>query len=234
MRNVVVTGCPRADLREVDELARFGVSTVHEAIGRTGYLGPGIRPVQLGSRVGGTAVTVVCWPGDNLMVHVAVEQCRPGDILVVTTTSPSADGYFGELLATSLQHRGVRGLVTTGGVRDVAELREMGFAVFSAAVSAQGTVKATAGAVNVPVSIGGQLITPGDAVVADDDGVVVVPMAAVRAALAAAAERTEKEDAARAAFRRGELGLDRYGLRKVLAEQGVEYVDHGSRLPGER
>ena len=175
MRNVVVTGCPRADLGEVGELAAFGVATVHEAIGRTGYLGPGIRPVHLGSRIGGTAVTAVCWPGDNLMIHAAVEQCRFGDVLVVTTTSPSADGAFGELLATALQHRGVRGLVTTGGVRDVAELHEMGFPVFCAAVSAQGTVKATAGAVNVPVSIGGQQIAPGDAILADDDGVVVMP-----------------------------------------------------------
>lgn len=228
MRNVVVTGCPRADLGQVDELAAFGVATVHEAIGRTGFLGPAVRPVHLGARTGGTAVTVVCWPGDNLMIHAAVEQCRPGDILVVTTTSPSADGAFGELLGTSLQHRGVRGLVTTGGVRDVAELHAMGFPVFCSAVSAQGTVKATAGAVNVGISIGGQPVEPGDAVVADDDGVVVVPRAAVPAALAAARERTGKENAARAAFRRGELGLDRYGLRDVLARLGVEYVDYDS------
>ena len=226
MRPVVVTGCPRADLGEVGELAGLGVATVHEAIGRTGYLGPGIRPVYLGSRLGGTAVTVVCWPGDNLMIHAAVEQCRPGDVLVVTTTSPSADGAFGELLATALQHRGVRGLVTTGGVRDVAELHAMGFPVFSAAVSAQGTVKATAGAVNVPVSINGQRIAPGDAILADDDGVVAVPRAGVGRALAAARERAEKENVSRAAFRDGQLSLDYYGLRAVLAGQGVEYVDH--------
>ncbi len=228
MRAVVVTGCPRASLAEVDELAPFGVATVHEAIGRTGYLGPAIRPVHLGSRVGGTAVTAVCWPGDNLMIHAAVEQCRPGDVLVVTTTSPSADGSFGELLATALRHRGVRGLVTTGGVRDVAELDAMGFPVFCAAVSAQGTVKATAGAVNVAVSVNGQRIGPGDAVVADDDGVVVVPRSGVSRALAAARERAEKENAARDAFRRGELGLDRYGLRAVLSRVGVEYVDYAS------
>jgi 4-hydroxy-4-methyl-2-oxoglutarate aldolase len=228
VRNVVVTGCPRADLDEVDALAAFGVATVHEAIGRTGYLGPAIRPVHLGARIGGPAVTVLCWPGDNLMIHAAVEQCRPGDILVVTTTSPSTDGSFGELLGTSLQHRGVRGLVTTGGVRDVAELHEMGFGVFCSAVSAQGTVKATAGAVNIPVSINGQRIQPGDAVVADDDGVVVVPRSGVRNALAAARERTERENATRAAFRRGELGLDRYGLRAELSRLGVEYLDHGS------
>jgi 4-hydroxy-4-methyl-2-oxoglutarate aldolase len=225
---VVVTGCPRADLAEVDELAAFGSATVHEAIGRAGFLGPAIRPVHLGARVGGTAVTVVCWPGDNLMIHAAVEQCRPGDILVVTTTSPSSDGSFGELLGTSLQHRGVRGLVTTGGVRDVGELHEMGFPVFCAAVSAQGTVKATAGAVNVGVSIGGQPIAPGDAIVADDDGVVVVPRPGVSRALAAARDRTARENAAREAFRRGELGLDRYGLRAELSRLGVEYVDYQS------
>jgi 4-hydroxy-4-methyl-2-oxoglutarate aldolase len=230
VRNVIVTGCPRADTGEVTRLAEFGVATVHEAIGRTGYLGQGIRPVHLGSRIGGTAVTVVCWPGDNLMIHAAVEQCRPGDMLVVTTTSPSSDGSFGELLATSLQHRGVVGLVTTGGVRDVAELHALRFPVFTAAVSAQGTVKATAGAVNVPVSINGQQIAPGDAVLADDDGVVVVPRAAVGAALSAAIARTEKEDATRAAFRQGQLGLDRYGLRDVLGRLGVEYVAYDARL----
>jgi 4-hydroxy-4-methyl-2-oxoglutarate aldolase len=228
VRNVVVTGWPRADAAIVDELTGLGVATVHEAIGRTGYLGPTIRPVYRGPRIGGTAVTVICWPGDNLMIHVAVEQCRPGDILVVTTTSPASDGAFGELLATSLQHRGVRGLVTTGGVRDVAELEAMKFPVFSTAVSAQGTVKATAGAVNVPVGIGGQRISPGDAVLADDDGVLVVPRADVSQALSAATARAEKEEAARAAFRRGELGLDRYGLRDTLADLGVEYLDYRS------
>jgi 4-hydroxy-4-methyl-2-oxoglutarate aldolase len=230
VRNVIVTGCPRADPAEAAELAEFGVATVHEAIGRSGYLGPGIRPVHLGSRIGGPAVTVVCWPGDNLMIHAAVEQCQPGDVLVVTTTSPSSDGAFGELLATALQHRGVRGLVTTGGVRDVAELHAMGFPVFSAAVSAQGTVKATAGAVNVPVSINGQHIAPGDAILADDDGALVVPRPGVGRAIAAARARAGKETAARAAFRDGELGLDRYGLRAVLAQQGVEYLDHQAYL----
>ncbi len=228
MRNVVVTGCPRANLAAVDELASLGVATVHEAAGRTGYLGPGIRPVYLGARVGGTAVTAVCWPGDNLMVHAAVEQCGAGDILVITTTSPSADGSFGELLGTSLQQRGVRGLVTTGGVRDVAELHAMGFPVFCAAVSAQGTVKATAGAVNIPVSIAGQRICPGDAVVADDDGVTVVARTAVVATLAGAKARAEKENATRAALRAGGLGLDIYGLRAILADQGVEYLDCAS------
>ena len=226
MRSVVVTGCPRADDQAVVKLTQFGVATVHEAIGRTGYLGPAIRPVYLGSRIGGTAVTVVCWPGDNLMIHAAVEQCRPGDVLVVTTTSPSSDGAFGELLATSLQHRGVRGLVTTGGVRDIAELHAMGFPVFCTAVSAQGTVKTTAGAVNVPVSINGQHIAPGDAIIADDDGALVVARADVGLALAAAPARAERETAARAAFRDGELGLDRYGLRAVLSRLGVQYLDY--------
>jgi 4-hydroxy-4-methyl-2-oxoglutarate aldolase len=226
VRTVVITGCPRADPDAVASLAAFGVATVHEARGRSGYLGPAIRPISAGSRIAGTAVTVLCWPGDNLMIHAAVEHCRPGDIVVVTTTSPCSDGAVGELLATALQHRGVRGLVTTGGVRDVADLRSMNFPVFSAAVSAQGTVKATAGAVNVPISINGQVIAPGDAVVADDDGVVVVPRSSVRAVAAAAAERTERETAARAAFGAGELSLDRYGLRTVLAQLGVQYVDY--------
>jgi 4-hydroxy-4-methyl-2-oxoglutarate aldolase len=226
VRNVIVTGCPRADPGAVAELADFGVAIVHEATGRTGYLGPAIRPVYLGARIGGTAVTVVCWPGDNLMIHAAVEQCRPGDVLVVTTTSPSSDGAFGELLATSLQTRGVRGLVTTGGVRDVAELHAMGFPVFCSAVSAQGTVKATAGAVNVAVAINGQRIAPGDAILADDDGAVVVARSEVDQALSAARARAAREQDARAAFRDGELGLDRYGLRTVLAQLGVEYLEY--------
>lgn len=230
MRNVVVTGCPRADPAQATALAEFGVATVHEATGRGGYLGPAIRPVYLGARVGGTAVTVVCWPGDNLMIHAAVEQCRPGDILVVTTTSPCSDGAFGELLATAAKHRGVRGLVTTGGVRDVAQLQAMSFPVFCAAVSAQGTVKATAGAVNVPISVNGQIIAPGDIIVADDDGVVVVARTTADAALAAARARSEREDTARTAFAGGELSLDRYALRTVLSGLGVTYQDYGAYL----
>ena len=155
MRNVVVTNPPRADLGLVGRLAEFGVATAHEALGRTGYLGPKLRPTHPGSRIGGTAVTVLCWPGDNLMIHVAVEQCRSGDVLVVATNSPSTDGLFGELFATSLAQRGVRGVVLGSGVRDVAELRDMGFPAWSRAVSAQGSVKATAGAVNVPIVLGG-------------------------------------------------------------------------------
>lgn len=226
MRTVVVTNPPRADAAAVDALAGFGVATVHEAMGRTGYLGPSIRPVHLGSRIGGTAVTVLSWPGDNLMIHVAVEQCRPGDVLVVATTSPSTDGMFGELFATALQHRGVRGLVIDAGVRDVAELHAMGFPVWSAAVSAQGTVKATPGSVNVPVTIGGQVVRPGDAILADDDGVLCVPRRAVADAVEAARTREAKEAATREAFRRGELGLDRYGLRDRLPALGIEYVEY--------
>ncbi|MWA01680.1 4-carboxy-4-hydroxy-2-oxoadipate aldolase/oxaloacetate decarboxylase [Actinomadura sp. LD22] len=226
MRTVVVTDPPRADAALVGELGGFGVATVHEAMGRTGYLGPGIRPVHLGARVAGTAVTVLSWPGDNLMIHVAVEQCRPGDVLVVATTSPSTDGMFGELFATALQYRGVRGLVIDAGVRDVADLHSMGFPVWSAAVSAQGTVKATPGAVNVPVTIGGQVVRAGDAILADDDGVVRVPREQVADAVHAARAREEKENATRAAFQKGELGLDRYGLRDRLPGMGIEYVPY--------
>jgi 4-hydroxy-4-methyl-2-oxoglutarate aldolase len=226
MRNVVVTGPPRADAGDAEALGRFGVATVHEALGRVGYLGPEFRPAWPGARIGGTAVTVLCWPGDNLMIHVAVEQCRPGDVLVVATNSPSTDGLFGELFATALARRGVRGVVLGCGVRDVAELREMGFPAWSRAVSAQGSVKATAGAVNVPVVLGGQTICPGDVVVADDDGVAVVPRADVPRALTASRARLDKEAASRAAFQAGELGLDRYGLRDRLPEFGIEYLPY--------
>jgi 4-hydroxy-4-methyl-2-oxoglutarate aldolase len=226
MRNVVVTDPPRADAGDAEKLGAFGVATVHEALGRVGYLGPEFRPAWSGARIGGTAVTVLCWPGDNLMIHVAVEQCRPGDVLVVATNSPSTDGLFGELFATALAHRGVRGVVLGCGVRDVAELREMGFPAWSRAVSAQGSVKATAGAVNVPVVLGGQTIHPGDVVLGDDDGVMVVPRADVPGALTAGQARIDKEAASRAAFEKGELGLDRYGLRDKLPEFGIEYVSY--------
>jgi 4-hydroxy-4-methyl-2-oxoglutarate aldolase len=226
MRNVVVTDPPRADQGDAETLGGYGVATVHEALGRVGYLGPEYRPAWAGARMGGTAVTVVCWPGDNLMIHVAIEQCRPGDVLVVATNSPTTDGLFGELFATALAHRGVRGVVLASGVRDVAELREMGFPAWSRAVSAQGSVKATAGAVNVPVVLGGQLITPGDVVLGDDDGVMVVPRADVPRALSAGQARLDKEAASRAAFQAGELGLDRYGLRDKLPDFGIEYVPY--------
>ena len=224
MRNIIVTGVPRAEAAVVDQLAAFGVATVHEAIGRAGYLGPGLRPIQDGARIGGTAVTALCWPGDNLMIHAAAEQCQAGDLLVVTTTSPCTDGMFGELLATSLAARGVRGIVIEAGLRDVAELRDMGFPAWSAAISAQGTVKETPGAVNVPVSVGGQIVRAGDAIIADDNGVVCVSRGEVSRALAAAQARVAKEEQTRQALANGQLGLDLYGLRAKLAARGVAWV----------
>ncbi|MFF0459178.1 4-carboxy-4-hydroxy-2-oxoadipate aldolase/oxaloacetate decarboxylase [Streptomyces mexicanus] len=223
MPGVIVTNPPKAEAEDVEALAGYGTATVGEAMGRTGFLGTHLRPIQQGVRVAGTAVTVLCWPGDNLMIHAAVEQCGEGDILVVTTTSPCADGLFGELFATALAHRGVRGVVLNTGIRDTAELRAMGFPAWSAAVSPQGTVKATGGSVNVPIVIGGQVIHPGDVIVADDDGVVVVPRERARDTAEASEAREQKEAAARAAFLEGELGLDRYGLRDKLKKLGVEY-----------
>ncbi|MFE8014568.1 4-carboxy-4-hydroxy-2-oxoadipate aldolase/oxaloacetate decarboxylase [Streptomyces antibioticus] len=223
MSGVIVTGPPRAERADVDALAGFGVATVGEAMGRTGLLGTGIRPIQQGVRMAGTAVTVLSWPGDNLMIHAAVEQCGEGDVLVVTTTSPSTDGMFGELFATALRRRGVRGLIIDAGVRDTQELRDMGFPVWSRAVSAQGTVKATGGSVNVPVAIDGRVIRPGDVILADDDGVAVVPRERARVVAAASEAREAKEARAREAFLDGELGLDRYGLRDTLKRAGVEY-----------
>ncbi|MER6633595.1 4-carboxy-4-hydroxy-2-oxoadipate aldolase/oxaloacetate decarboxylase [Streptomyces sp. NPDC000987] len=223
MSGVIVTGPPKAAARDVEALARFGVATVSEALGRSGLLGPEIRPVQQGVRIAGTAVTVLSWPGDNLMIHAAVEQCGAGDVLVVTTTSPSTDGMFGELFATALRRRGVRGLVINAGVRDTQELRDMGFAAWSRAVSAQGTVKATGGSVNVPVAIDGQVVRPGDVIVADDDGVVVVPRERARETAERSEAREAKEADSRAAFLDGQLGLDRYKLREKLEELGVEY-----------
>lgn len=236
MNTVVVTDIERADAATIDALGVHGVATVHEAMGRTGLVGTSVRPIQEGARIAGTAVTVLCWPGDNLMIHAAIEQCREGDVLVVTTVSPSLDGSFGELFATALQRRGVRGLVTTGGVRDVGDLRAMGFSVWSGAVNAQGTVKATAGSVNVPITVGGTVVRAGDVIVADDDGVLCVPRGDVKTALDAADARVEKEAESRAAYLAGELSLDRNKLRGVLEEQGVRYlteaeyeVHHGGR-----
>ncbi|MFI9545729.1 4-carboxy-4-hydroxy-2-oxoadipate aldolase/oxaloacetate decarboxylase [Streptomyces sp. NPDC052016] len=226
MSGVIVTNPPKADAKDVDALAGFGVATVSEAMGRTGLLGPRIRPVQQGVRVAGTAVTVLSWPGDNLMIHAAVEQCGEGDLLVVTTTSPSTDGMFGELFATALRQRGVRGLIINAGIRDTQELREMNFPAWSRAVSAQGTVKATGGSVNVPVAIDGRVIRPGDVILADDDGVVVVPRERARATVEASEAREAKEATSRAAFLDGELGLDRYGLRETLKRLGVEYKSY--------
>ncbi|MBC2865574.1 4-carboxy-4-hydroxy-2-oxoadipate aldolase/oxaloacetate decarboxylase [Streptomyces mexicanus] len=226
MSGVIVTGPPKADAEDVEALAGFGVATVHEAMGRTGLLPAHLRPIQQGTRVAGTAVTVLSWPGDNLMIHAAVEQCGEGDLLVVATTSPSTDGMFGELFATALQQRGVRGLVIDAGIRDTQELRDLGFPAWSAAVCAQGTVKATGGSVNVPVAIGGQVIRPGDVILADDDGVVVAPRRKARQAAEAAQAREAKEAATRAAFLQGQLGLDRYGLRDKLDRLGVTYTSY--------
>ncbi|MFJ8754222.1 4-carboxy-4-hydroxy-2-oxoadipate aldolase/oxaloacetate decarboxylase [Streptomyces sp. NPDC102441] len=226
MSGVIVTGPPKADARDIEALAAYGVATVSEAMGRTGLIGPELRPVQQGVRIAGSAVTVLSWPGDNLMIHAAVEQCCEGDVLVVTTTSPSTDGLFGELFATALSRRGVRGLVINAGIRDTQELREMGFAAWAKAVSAQGTVKATGGSVNVPVVIQGQVIRPGDIIVADDDGVVVVPRERARETAEASEAREAKEAKARAAFLDGQLGLDRYGLREKLDELGVRYTSY--------
>ncbi|MET9823245.1 MULTISPECIES: 4-carboxy-4-hydroxy-2-oxoadipate aldolase/oxaloacetate decarboxylase [unclassified Streptomyces] len=234
MSGVVVTNPPKAAAEDVEALAGYGVATVSEAMGRTGLLGPEFRPVQQNVRVAGTAVTVLSWPGDNLMIHAAVEQCGEGDILVVTTTSPSTDGMFGELFATALQRRGVRGLVTGAGLRDTQELREMGFAAWSRAVSAQGTVKATGGSVNVPVAVDGRVIRPGDVIVADDDGVVVVPREHARQVAEASEARERKEAATRAAFVDGQLGLDRYGLRDKLRQLGVTYQSYDEYTAGER
>ncbi|MFJ6294242.1 4-carboxy-4-hydroxy-2-oxoadipate aldolase/oxaloacetate decarboxylase [Streptomyces griseoviridis] len=223
MSGVIVTHPPKADPKDVEALAGFGVATVSEAMGRTGLLGPDIRPVQQGVRVAGTAVTVLSWPGDNLMIHAAVEQCGEGDILVVTTTSPSTDGMFGELFATALRQRGVRAVVTGAGIRDTQELREMGFAAWARAVSSQGTVKATGGSVNVPIALDGQVVRPGDVIIADDDGVVVVPREKARETAERSAAREAKEAATREAFLGGQLGLDRYGLRETLERLGVSY-----------
>jgi 4-hydroxy-4-methyl-2-oxoglutarate aldolase len=223
--HVVVRAFERPDMTVVAGLAGLGVSTVHEADGRRGALDPSIRPIQSGARIAGPAVTVSCHPGDNLMIHAAVETCRPGDILVVTTTSPSTDGMIGELLATSLRAHGVKGIVTAAGIRDAAELRAMEFPVWARAISPQGTVKASPGSVNVPVVCGGQLVHPGDAVVADDDGVVVVPRSRCAEVLEAGRARVANEESKRARLAAGELGLDIYGLRTLLKELGVTYVD---------
>ncbi len=221
---LIVTDIRRPDPETVERLREHGVATVHEAMGRAGLVGAGIRPAQEGARIAGPAVTVLSWPGDNLMIHAAIEQCHPGDVLVVTTTSPSLDGSFGDLFATALAARGVRGLVTTGGVRDVLDLRAMGFPVWSAAVNAQGTVKATIGSVNVPIVVGGVGIRPGDIVVADDDGVVCVPLEAAEQTVGAADARLARESADRAAYAAGELSLDRKGLRPLLSGLGGRYL----------
>jgi 4-hydroxy-4-methyl-2-oxoglutarate aldolase len=223
-RHVVITSIERPAPEVVAGLAAAGVATAHEAAGRSGLVSYRIRPIQQGITVAGPAVTVAAHPGDNLMVHAAVEVCQPGDVLVVTTHSPSADGLFGELLATSVMAHGVKGLVMDAGVRDVAQLRAMGFPVWAKVISAQGTVKASPGSVNTPVVCGGQLVNPGDVVIADDDGVVCVPRARAAEVLARCRARLADEEIKREKLSDGVLGVDMYGLRDVLARLGVQYL----------
>lgn len=225
MQNTVVRNIHRADPGAIQILERLGVATVHEAQGRSGLLQPYMRPVWRGARIAGSAITALCHPGDNWMIHVAAEVLKPGDVLVVACSSENSDGAFGELLATSLRARGAKGVILDIGCRDAAEISEMKFPAWSRAISAKGTVKATVGSVNVPVVCAGIGVKPGDVVVADDDGVVIVPRLDAAKVAKAGEEREKKEAGSRARLQKGELGLDLYDMRKSLAEKGLKYID---------
>jgi 4-hydroxy-4-methyl-2-oxoglutarate aldolase len=225
MKNQIIRNISRAEPEFIKTLGDQGVATVHEAQGRTGLLNSSMRPIYSSARVAGSAVTVSCQPGDNMMIHAAIEVCKPGDILVVVTTSDSTDGMFGELLATSCQVHGIAGLVIDAGVRDVADLTAMKFPVWSKAISAQGTVKATPGSVNVDVVCAGAIVRPGDIVIGDIDGVVVVRRETAAEVVELGQQRIENEQKSRTRLKAGELGVDFYGLRAKLKELGVEYVD---------